>query len=83
LCDNKAARDTITLLRNKRLSMRQHGAPNMDIIKWILWGMTQIKTKNGRIVVTHIDSHQHKKEKQLSIDAKLNVDAEFLVTQGL
>jgi hypothetical protein len=33
--------------------------------------------------VNHVDSHQDEKARQLSIFAKLNIDADSLATQGL
>jgi hypothetical protein len=46
-CYNKSAVDTIKILRNKKLSLKQHGAPNMDIIKGILWGIKYIHQKKA------------------------------------
>jgi hypothetical protein len=82
-CDNKSAVETINKLRNKRINLKQQMSPNMDIIREIILCLKQIKVNNGYIRLIHIDGHQDKKKKQLSKFAELNVQADFLATQGL
>jgi hypothetical protein len=51
---------------DKKIPLKHHMAPNMDIIKSIIIGLKTVSKNNGRIIVRHIMGHQDKTNRILS-----------------